>query len=275
MAAKADDIAADLRERVRTGELPPGAKLPNIDTLAAEYGCNRNTATRALNRLKSEGLLEYRAGRGSKTDEGGGGTYVRERAIQRMVRSRSIERDNLGYYSGKDVQHWRTIDGLGLAIDTRPVTPDIAALLGIEAGTFVLVRERVNGDPEQPEYRQLTRSWYAPWIVEELPVLTGSTGLGGSYDRIEEWADAPLSWEEEVTAATPSPAEAEALLLPPGVSLLRILRVASLGRGRQARVVEVQDIRMSGELFSVRYPLQRRGGARWPVQPANGDYYTS
>ena len=273
MANKVDEIAADLRERIRRGDLRPGSKLPSIDDLAEEYSCNRNTGTRALNRLKAEGLLEYRAGRGS--EGGGGGTYVRQRATQRMVRPRGIERDNLGYYSGKDVQNWRTIPGLGLAIATKPVPADIAELLGVSAGAPILLRERANGDPEREQYRQLTASWYHPSIIEDVPALTGDTGLGGGYDRIEEWAGEPLQWEEEVTAATPSPTEVAALLLPPGVPLLRILRTAALGRGKKARTVEVQDIRMSAELFSVRYRLQRRGAARWPVSPATGDYYAA
>lgn len=266
MAKKtAEEIAAVLRAQIQRGELQPGDRLPGMEALAAQYGVNRQTARQALNHLKAEGLAESLGGRG--------GTLVRRRPAQRIMRSRSIERDHLGYYSGPTVQHWRTIEGLGLSIDTRHVPADIAHLLGVEPGTPVLTRERANGDPEVEQHRQLTASWFHPSIVDDVPVLAGSTGLGGSYDRIEEWAQQPLHWEEEVTAATPSPREAEALLLPPGVPMLRILRIASLGRGKKARVVEVQDIRMSGELFSVRYPLQRRGAARWPVEPASGDYY--
>ncbi|MFD5863245.1 GntR family transcriptional regulator [Streptomyces sp. NPDC060011] len=267
MPSTADEIAANLRTQIQRGELQPGDRLPGIETLAERYSVNRQTARQALNQLKAEGLAESPGGRA--------GTIVRQRPTTRLVRSRNIERDHLGYYSGPTVQHWRTIQGLGLAIDTRPVPADVAELLGITPGTLVLLRERANGDPEQPQYRQLAASWFHPDIVEDVPVLAGGTGLGGSYDRIEEWAQQPLQWEEEVTAATPNPAEAETLLLPPGVPMLRILRVASLGRGSKARVVEVQDIRMSGELFSVRYPLQRRGAARWPVQPSTGDYYSA
>jgi GntR family transcriptional regulator len=276
MANKTDEIAEDLRERVRRGDLQPGTKLPSIDDLAREYDCNRNTATRALNQLKSEGLLEYRAGRGS--GDGGGGTYVRERPTQRVIRSRSIERDHLGYYSGPEVQHWRAVpfpDGEKKRVITAPVPADVAEILGVQAGEQLTVRKRIVGDPDRPEYRQLADSWISPWIVEELPILTGDTGLGGMYDRIEEWAEKPLNWTEEVTAAAPSPEEAEVLTLPPGVPLLRVLRVAALGRGKRARVVEVQDIRMSSELFAVRYPIERRGAARWPVEPASSDYYTS
>jgi GntR family transcriptional regulator len=266
MASTAEEIAAELRARIQRGELQPGDRLPTLEALMETHHVARQTARLALSQLKSEGLVEYRGGRA--------GTVVRERPVRRMVRSRSIERDHLGYYSGRDVQHWRTIQGLGLVIDTRPVPADIAEPLGVDPGTPVLVRERANGDPEREQYRQLTRSWYHPDIVRDVPVLTGDTGLGGSYDRIEEWAQQPLQWAEEITAAAPSAAEAEALLLPPGVPLLRVLRVASLGRGRQTRVVEVQDIRMSGELFSVHYPLQRQGAARWPVERATGNYYT-
>lgn len=276
MAGKADRIAADLRERVRSGDLRPGDKLPSIDDLAREYGYNRLTAREALNQLKAEGLVEYRGGRGY--GDSGGGTYVRERPTERMIRSRSIERDNLGYYSGPDVQHWRAVpfpNGEQKRVAIEPVHADIAQILGVQAGEQLTVRKRIVGDPNRPEYRQLADSWISPWIIEELPILTGNTGLGGMYDRIEEWAEKPLSWTEEVTAAAPSPEEAEVLMLPPGVPLLRVLRVAALGRGKRGRVVEVQDIRMSSELFAVRYPIERRGAARWPVQPASSDYYAS
>jgi GntR family transcriptional regulator len=184
-------------------------------------------------------------------------------------------RDEMGYYSGQNVQHWRRIPGTSTTTATRPAAPDIAELLGVAPGTPVLVRERLNGDPEQQQYRQLTDSWLHPDVVEALPILAGDTGLGGTYDRIEEWAQQPITWTEEITAATPSPAEADALQLPAGVPMLRVLRVSSVGRGKQARVVEVNDNRMSADLFSVRYPLQRQGAARWPVQPAGADFYSN
>lgn len=266
MAGKADGIAAELRERIQRGELPPDSKLPSIDQLATKYGYNRHTIREAFAQLKGEGLVEYRGGRS-------GGTFVRQPVTRRLVRSRSIERDGLGYYSGRDVQHWRTIPGQELVTSTEPVPADIAELLDVPPDTRTLRRHRGNGDPENKQYRQLTTSWYHPDIVRDLPVLAGDTGPGGSYDRIEEWARAPLSWDEEAMAATPGPAEIEALLLPAGVPLLRVLRVASLGRGKTKRVVEVQDIKMSGEVFSVRHSLQRQGAARWPVEPATGDFY--
>ncbi|MGK5533424.1 GntR family transcriptional regulator [Streptomyces sp. URMC 129] len=267
MAGTAEEIAAQLRERIRTGKLGPGDRLPTMDALVEAHGVSRQTARQALNLLKAEGLVEYRGGRS--------GTTVRKRPTERLVRSRGMERDNLGYYSGANVQHWRLVPGTQTEVSTEPVPPDIASLLGVPAGTPVVVRKRLNGDPGVQEYRQLTDSWLHPDVVEALPVLAGKTGLGGIYDRIEEWTGQPIVWEEEITAVTANPAEVAALLLPPGVPLLRVIRTSRIKVDKKPVVAEVNDIRMSAELFSVRYPLTRQGDAKWPVKPATADFYKS
>jgi GntR family transcriptional regulator len=267
MADTAEEIAAELRERITSGELQPGDRLPTMDALADEHGVNRQTARTALNLLKAEGLAEYKGGKA--------GTVVREKPAARMVRSRGMERDNLGYYSGANVQHWRLVEGTQTEIGTEPAPADVAGFLGIEPGIPVVTRKRLNGDPDKPAYRQLTDSYLHPEAVAAVPVIAGNSGLGGIYDRIEEHYEQPITWEEEITAATPSPAEAAALLLPPGVPLLRVIRTSTVKVDGRPLVVEVNDIRMSAELFSVRYPMTRRGAARWPVQPASADFYTS
>jgi DNA-binding GntR family transcriptional regulator len=58
-------IANELRERITSGDLPPGARLPSITTLMQEYGVARNTARRALAILEEEGLIEIVHGWGS------------------------------------------------------------------------------------------------------------------------------------------------------------------------------------------------------------------
>ncbi|MQS37810.1 GntR family transcriptional regulator [Streptomyces katsurahamanus] len=267
MARTAEEIAAELRGRIQRAELRAGDRLPTMTGLVEEHGVSWQTVREALNLLKREGLVEYRGDRS--------GTTVRERPVTRLVRSRGMERDQLGYYSGANVQHWRLVPGTRTTVTTEPVPGDIADLLGIEAGTPVIARKRLNGDPENELHRQLTDSWLHPAAVGALPVLAGDSGLGGIYDRIEEWAEQPIVWEEGVTAVTPSPAEAGALLLPSGVPLLRVIRTSTVEIDGRPLVVEANDIRMSAELFSVRYPITRRGAARWPVQPASADFYTN
>lgn len=58
-------VAAALRQRLATGEFPPGAALPSELTLQQEYGVSRATVRHALETLQREGLLQRRAGRGT------------------------------------------------------------------------------------------------------------------------------------------------------------------------------------------------------------------
>ncbi|MFF7590737.1 TetR/AcrR family transcriptional regulator C-terminal domain-containing protein [Kitasatospora purpeofusca] len=53
-------IAADLRRRISTGELAPGARVPSNRRLAQDWGVALATATKALTVLRSEGLVEAR-----------------------------------------------------------------------------------------------------------------------------------------------------------------------------------------------------------------------
>jgi GntR family transcriptional regulator len=50
-------LAALLRGRIETGELPPGARLPSITSLAQEYDLAVTTVQKAVAALKEEGLI--------------------------------------------------------------------------------------------------------------------------------------------------------------------------------------------------------------------------
>ena len=273
VTARYEQIARDLREQIVSGEFPPGSALPLMRDMGASYKVSDITMHKALAVLIREGLVESRRR---------SGMFVRSHPdrVRLTVRQRAIERDELGYYSGAEVQHWRALphpDGEWTRVATAPAPADVAELLGVTSGEELTVRRRIVGDPEREEHRQLADSWVSSWITAEVPALaTGDTGLGGMYDRIEEWAKRPLEWREEVSARMPSPEEADALLMPrAGIPLLRTVRITILpARSRQPeRVIEVQDIRMSSALFAVGYPLTRGRSAKWPVPPATSDYY--
>jgi DNA-binding transcriptional regulator YhcF (GntR family) len=50
-------IVADIRARIESGELPPGAKVPSTRRLIAEYGVAMATASKALAALRQAGLV--------------------------------------------------------------------------------------------------------------------------------------------------------------------------------------------------------------------------
>jgi len=58
-------IRADLEGKVRSGEWPPGARIPTEHELMAHYGCARMTVHKAITALVAVGLIERRKKAGS------------------------------------------------------------------------------------------------------------------------------------------------------------------------------------------------------------------
>jgi DNA-binding transcriptional regulator YhcF (GntR family) len=69
LGPRSNRVYVTLRERILSGELQPGEKLPRYLELAAEFGVAPMTVRQVLERLEDEGVLLRRPGRG---------TFVRE-----------------------------------------------------------------------------------------------------------------------------------------------------------------------------------------------------
>jgi GntR family transcriptional regulator len=249
-----EDIAAALRQAIERGDYPPGSLIPKETELMAQHGTGRDPVRRAVAQLTAEGLLEPRRRRG---------TAVRSRPPrQRITRSRTVYRDDIGYYFDQAAQPWHALQPP--TVTRGPVPHDIAPLLGITPGDEGVIRNRVMGDPATGQPAQLATSYIPAALAAELPVLAGAdTGPGGIYDRMEEAGHGPIRWTEAITARMPDPAEARALRLPPGVPLLRIIRLAASPAGRP---LEVNDTRLNAEQFEVGYSITRHPTARSGAQ---------
>lgn len=60
-----DEVAAALRARITAGEWAPGALMPSVRELAAEYNCSPTDAHAALRILRSQGLVVIHDRRGA------------------------------------------------------------------------------------------------------------------------------------------------------------------------------------------------------------------
>src|SRR5215469_13053722 len=58
-------IADDLRNQIKSGELPPGAQIPTEGDLQNIYNASRNTIRDAIKRLVSLGIVQTRPGQGT------------------------------------------------------------------------------------------------------------------------------------------------------------------------------------------------------------------
>ncbi len=60
-----DQIAADIMAKITDGDLVPGDTLPTEHSLAGTFGVSRNVVREAIARLRSDGVVESRQGRGA------------------------------------------------------------------------------------------------------------------------------------------------------------------------------------------------------------------
>ena len=92
-----EQVAGEIRRAIADGEAKPGERLPPAKDLAAVLGVNTNTVLRALRRLRDEGLLEFRRGRGITVSGTPQQSAVTERATELLhfARTQGYKPDEL------------------------------------------------------------------------------------------------------------------------------------------------------------------------------------
>lgn len=244
-ASPSQQIAADLRQEIRSGDLPEGARLPSTAQLMERYGVAYQTARQAVAALRAEGLVD------SKT---GSGVFVRHRphtvrlGSQRYARSVrehgqapfQAEAESAGLNWSQDI--------LELAIVPAPAW--VADWFEIETGADVFVRRRRTWLANDPT--QLGDSYYLPEVVERTAITTEDSGPGGSYARLEEAGHRIERFREEIQARPPTPEEAEALNLHPGVPVVELHRIAYSASGP----IEVFRSVLSGDRHTFAYEFE-------------------
>jgi GntR family transcriptional regulator len=121
----AQQIRDDLRQRIRSGELASGAKLPSEAECCEIYGVSRPTVREALRLLENDGLLEVRHGSGRFVLPGG--TAVVHGWVN-FVRSTHATLEDLGYHP--------TIEVLGTEV--RTASAEEASFFGFDDGGTVV-----------------------------------------------------------------------------------------------------------------------------------------
>ncbi|MEU2612901.1 winged helix-turn-helix domain-containing protein [Micromonospora sp. NPDC007271] len=59
-----DELLDDLLSKIKDGTYPPGSQLPSGRALADSYDVSQSTISRAVARLRQQGVLVGRPGRG-------------------------------------------------------------------------------------------------------------------------------------------------------------------------------------------------------------------
>ncbi len=257
-------VLDDLRGRIRSGALPPGARVPSRNAIIANYGVGETAAKHALQVLAAEGLIEARPGSGS---------YVRK-----IPAARYLEHDRL-HFPGSPfgVQETVTVPGevdgdgtqtlarrLALEHRTEQMAPPtaVAERLGLAGHAAVTVTRYLltaDGEPVQLavscEPAELTAGT-AVAVPEQGPlagrgVIERMRSIGIEVDHVAE----------EISARQALRAEAETLALAPG-SLVVVVERTHYSAGR---AVETGEVIVPADRFRLRY---RFGVTGDPGRPA-------
>ena len=195
------DIAADLRDRIEAGEFTSGRLLPSESELSATYSASRVTIRKALEDLRTEGLVDSRQGFGWFV----GGSTVRQPLVHLATIEAQLEAE--GRASERQI--------LDFAFVRAPAR--VRAILGVDKVLRVTRVNLADGDP----FARVT-----VWCPEEL-----GSDLSRAQVRDRSFYDLlPVELggaTQTIGADAASSADAELLHIPVGSPVLVCERVTA------------------------------------------------
>jgi GntR family transcriptional regulator len=227
---KAED---SLRQLIASAEYAQGGLLPDELTLARRLGISRGTLRAAVLRLVSEGVLERRAGVG---------TRVVQRSTESAISAwRSFSREM--------AQHGIKVQLFRLALREVPAPQVVAHALRIPEGAAIQRLDRVRGWSDSPVLR--SRSWFHPRV--KLP--KDESFSQPLYDRIREITGLHADRaSESFLAAAAGPALARDLRVQASTPLLLRRHTVFDTQGRPFEFAEVHYV---SERFTLTLDLKR------------------
>ena len=196
-------ISGELAERIRSGEWPPGRRIPFEHELTAQYGCARATASKAVQALADAGLVERRRR---------AGTFVATPPIQTAV----LEIPELQ----------AEVTRRGQAYDYRLIARGVRRMNPRAADEAMLT-----GGGESVEVRCVHFANGRPLAVEDRLIRLGAAPQAAAVDFSAvspgAWLLANIPWSEaehRIGATAADPATASALAVAVGSPCLVLRR---------------------------------------------------
>ncbi|NKQ28042.1 GntR family transcriptional regulator [Streptomyces galbus] len=260
--ARYEEVAADLRSRIRGGEYEVGGTLPRYEDLTATYGVGRGVISAALAVLEREGLVRPIKRRG---------IVVLDWRIERrrIARGQLVTRNpRTGYVFPAASHPGERWPPHGRPFRERLPAPErVAELMGIEVGTETLRRRRVTSPAGEPPF-QVVDTWLSEAAIHDAPqIAEASTGPGGYLDRLEEAGHGPISWTEFIRTRMPSREEAQLLEIS---EEMPVLETAIVGKSaKNGATIEVTIRAIPGDRVELVSELRRDKSASWPTEPVS------
>lgn len=231
-------IADDLRDRILSGDLAGGDKLPSESDLMRDYHVSRTVPKMAINVLRSEGLITSHPGKGS---------FVRAaREVRRLGNDRyQRRRDSIPPFASDAKAAGQPARWEHISREER-ASPVIAERLAIAPNDPIMVTDYRFFAGDEPI--QLSRSYEPLAITRATPVQLPEDGdVLGVIARMDTIGHHVTEVTERVTTRAPRPHETEALAIPAGVPVLCIVRTHYAG----TTPLETADIVVPGDRYEI------------------------
>lgn len=212
---KYEEIAESLRARIAAGEFAPGATIPSGRDLAEQWDVSRATAIKAVDVLRSDGVVVAKQGTGFVVTE----TPVARPAGARRAGSARI---------------------LGGMPFLRVGTPDwarppvhVAEALGLDSEVLALRRVRVLQRPDGTP-NSCVEAWFPPEIAEVAPRLADTAPIAEGTTRYvrRQTGRFPVEGVDVTTVRLATEAEAARLKVPRATPVAVLLHTAHDQEGR-------------------------------------------
>ncbi|MEV6416098.1 GntR family transcriptional regulator [Kribbella sp. NPDC051718] len=240
----ADQVAATLRDQISSGQLAPAAVLPSERHLMDEYDVSRNTVRRALEILRSEGLVQSIQGKG---------VFVRRSGdwpARTYPRTITIDGDGNYVDSESTANEWREIEP-PTKYETNAEAP-LALAFGVSQGSVFYASDRVLEN--EAGTRIFVRTYLPAFVTDELRKLADSPYISARqiYKTARD-GGMNLEFNDYVSARNPTPEDMHSLRIPHGFPMLVTRRIAT----HDGKPIVMQETRRSGEDTQLHY---RPGG---------------
>ncbi|MEV6865182.1 GntR family transcriptional regulator [Streptosporangium subroseum] len=203
-------VAEQISEAIRRGDLTPGSRLDNEILLADRLGLSRPTVRQAIQYLVDKGLLVRKRGVGTQVVHG---------QVKRSVELTSLYDDlrRAGQEPATRV----------LSLDRAPVQEDVAAILGVTIGTEMLRLERIRYASGEP--LALLHNWLPLGLA---PLTAENLSERGLYELLRAAGVRMRVANQRIGARAATAAEARLLDERRGAPLLTLLRTTYDDQGR-------------------------------------------
>jgi GntR family transcriptional regulator len=223
------EIADRLRQQIENGAFKSGGQMPTEQDLQAQYSASRNTIREAIKQLTTLGLVETRPGQG---------TFVIPKVQPFVTRLTGPPETAVDYTSGVLGEGGEATSS-GIQVEIQEATDDVAAGLGLEAGTEVISRHRrryIDGVPwalETSFYPSEFDDRGADKLRRARNIDEGTVSYLRNTIGVRQ-----VGYRDWVTVRAPNATEADFFKLPPDgrVAVYEMFRTAFDGNEQPMRL---------------------------------------